>query len=45
VNIWEILLDLKPQSLPMELPPMSFCYSRGAEIWSINEKKRKKIYG
>jgi hypothetical protein len=27
-DIWEILLDLKPQSLPMELPPMSFLLSK-----------------
>ncbi|MDO9536265.1 MAG: hypothetical protein Q7J85_13305 [Bacillota bacterium] len=26
VSIWETLLDLKPQSLPKELPPMSFIY-------------------
>jgi len=26
VSIWETLLDLKPQSLPTKLPPMSFIY-------------------
>jgi hypothetical protein len=29
VVIWENLLDLKPQSLPIGLPPISFLFFRG----------------
>jgi small-conductance mechanosensitive channel len=42
VNIWENLLDLKPQSLPMELPLLSLSYYMAASVILLGTKKQRQ---